>query len=157
MRLEYFQLIDQIETIDPTRQEIRVRATVPEQSTIFEGHFPGYPLMPGVLLIESMAQTAGCLLLARDEGKRLPLLVQVEKAKLRSFVRPGTILTVEATVVQDDDGYGVTRAKISKDSKVVADAELRFRLMPFPSKALAQVMRDQAARMGLVFDPPADA
>jgi 3-hydroxyacyl-[acyl-carrier-protein] dehydratase len=61
MRLEYFLLIDRIVDLRLDDAEIRTEATVPTESTIFEGHFPGYPLMPGVLLIESMAQTrAGC-------------------------------------------------------------------------------------------------
>ena len=61
MRLEYFQLIDRIAAVDLTSRTIRMEANVPEQSTIFEGHFPGYPLMPGVLLTEAMAQTSGWL------------------------------------------------------------------------------------------------
>lgn len=59
MRLEYFQLIDRIVDLRIADRTIRAEATVPDTSTIFEGHFPGHPLMPGVLLIEAMAQTAG--------------------------------------------------------------------------------------------------
>ena len=64
MKLEYFQLIDRIVDIDLAERTIRTEATVPLKSTIFEGHFPGHPLMPGVLLIEAMAQTAGWLVIA---------------------------------------------------------------------------------------------
>ena len=61
MRLEYFQLIDRIVDLNLERRTITVEAQVPQSSTIFEGHFPGIPLMPGVLLIEAMAQPrAGC-------------------------------------------------------------------------------------------------
>ena len=63
MRLEYFQLIDRIVDLDLGNRTIRTQATVPATSTIFEGHFPGYPLMPGVLLMESMAQTSGWLII----------------------------------------------------------------------------------------------
>ena len=59
MRIEYFQLIDRIVDLDLDERTIRVDAQVPQESTIFEGHFPGHPLMPGVLLIEAMAQTSG--------------------------------------------------------------------------------------------------
>ena len=56
MRIEYFQLIDRIIDLDLSNLTIRAEAAVPAASTIFEGHFPGHPLMPGVLLIESMAK-----------------------------------------------------------------------------------------------------
>ena len=65
MRIEYFQLIDRITELNLAELTIRAEATVPTTSTIFEGHFPGHPLMPGVLLIESMAQTSGWLIIAR--------------------------------------------------------------------------------------------
>ena len=64
MQIEYFQLIDRILDLRLDEKTITVEAKVPTESTIFEGHFPGYPIMPGVLLIESMAQTSGWLLLA---------------------------------------------------------------------------------------------
>ena len=64
MRLEYFLLIDRIAELKLDDRTIRADATVPDKSTIFEGHFPGYPLMPGVLLIETMAQTSGWLIIA---------------------------------------------------------------------------------------------
>ena len=59
MQLDYFQLIDRILDLNMDEKTITVEAQVPKESTIFEGHFPGYPIMPGVLLIESMAQTSG--------------------------------------------------------------------------------------------------
>ncbi len=67
MRLEYFQLIDRIVDLNVGEGKITVEAQVPQHNTIFEGHFPGYPIMPGVLLIEAMAQSSGWLLIALDE------------------------------------------------------------------------------------------
>ena len=88
MRLEYFQLIDRIVELKLSDQMIRTEARVPTASTIFEGHFPGYPLMPGVLLIEAMAQTSGWLLIAVTRFTRMPFFAAVKEAKLRSFVTP---------------------------------------------------------------------
>src|SRR5438445_7774602 len=99
MQLEYFQLIDRILDLNIDEKTITVEAQVPRQNTIFEGHFPGYPIMPGVLLIESMAQTSGWLLIALMKFERMPFLATVKEAKMRSFVAPGAILKIDTSVV----------------------------------------------------------
>src|SRR5664280_1678022 len=91
MRIEYFQLIDRIVDLNLADRKISSEALVPTASTIFEGHFPGYPLMPGVLLIEAMAQTSGWLVVALNRFQRMPFLAAVKEAKLRTFVKPGGI------------------------------------------------------------------
>ncbi len=58
MLLEYFQMIDRVESVDLAAGKLIARSVVPEKSPVFEGHFPGYPLVPGVLLIETMAQAS---------------------------------------------------------------------------------------------------
>ncbi len=149
MRLEYFQMVDRVEEVAPHEGRIRCRAVVPETSTIFEGHFPGHPIMPGVLLIETMAQTSGYLLLAINGFARMPFLVEVKSGKLRSFVAPGTVMTVHAQLEHEGSGYAVTKARIEAAGKPVADAEIRFVTQPFPAPALEAAMRDQARRIGL--------
>src|SRR6201991_3641830 len=104
MQLEYFQMIDRILDLNMVEKTITVEAQVPQTSTIFEGHFPGYPLMPGVLLIESMAQTSGWLLIALLKFERMPFLASVKEAKMRIFVTPGELLKVEASVVHEGSG-----------------------------------------------------
>ena len=114
MRLEYFQLIDRIVELKLADRKISGEATVPTASTIFEGHFPGYPLMPGVLLIEAMAQTSGWLVVALNRFQRMPFLAAVKDAKLRTFVKPGERLTVDAHLEHDGSGYAVTEADDQK-------------------------------------------
>jgi len=86
MRLEYFQLVDRIVALDLDARTITAHGQVPQTSTIFEGHFPGHPLMPGVLLIEAMAQTSGWLIIGITRFERMPFLAAVREAKLRTFV-----------------------------------------------------------------------
>src|SRR5262247_3382503 len=112
MRIEYFQLIDRIVDLDLAGQTIRTEARVPTASTIFEGHFPGYPLMPGVLLIEAMAQTSGWLVIGVTKFTRMPFLVAVKEAKFRNFVEPGTVLSLSAKLVHEGSGFAVTEADI---------------------------------------------
>lgn len=150
MNLDYFQLVDRVRELDLDALTITCDATVPEQSTIFQGHFPGHPLMPGTLLIESMAQTCGFLLLRLQDFDRLPFLVQVEKAKIRNFVPPGTALEVRGHVVHEGSGFAVAEAAITRDGAPLADAELRFRTAPFPQESLKQTVRDYAALVGAV-------
>ncbi len=151
MLLEYFQLVDRVIEIDRDAKRIRCAANVPEKSTIFEGHFPGHPLMPGTLLVELMAQTSGYLLLSLQDFERLPFLIQVEKAKIRTFVEPGTELTVEAELVHEGSGFAVTRASVqsTEEGKAIADADLRFRTMPFPTDDLRATVRNHAAAVGV--------
>ena len=133
MRLEYFLLIDRIAELNLDDRTIRTDATVPDKSTIFEGHFPGYPLMPGVLLIETMAQTSGWLIIALTKFTRMPFFAAVKEAKLRSFVTPGQKLSVSASMKHEGSGYAMTSAEIRHDGKVVCNAELTFRMVEFPS------------------------
>src|SRR2546425_10792918 len=109
MRLEYFQLIDRIVDLDLAQQTIRTEARVPTASTIFEGHFPGYPLMPGVLLIEAMAQTSGWLIIGATRFTRMPFFAAVKEAKLRSFVLPGQELALSAKLMHEGSGFAVAK------------------------------------------------
>src|SRR4026209_2403493 len=119
MRLEYFQLIDRIVDNNLADRTIGTEATVPTTSTIFEGHFPGYPLMPGVLLIETMAQTSGWLIIALTKFTRTPFFVTVKEAKLRPGRLPGQVLSVSAKLTHDGSGFARTKAEIRHDGKIV--------------------------------------
>src|SRR5580693_2952681 len=148
MHLEYFKLIDRILDLNTAEKTIVAEARVPETSTIFEGHFPGHPIMPGVLLIEAMAQTSGWLLLALMKFERMPFLAAVKEAKMRGFVAPGELLTIHASLVHDGSGYSITEAKVKVDGKLRCNATLTFSHIPFPSPDLRVHMDAEAQRIG---------
>ena len=153
MRLEYFRMIDRVVALDGPGRRIETRSAVPDASPVFEGHFPGHPLVPGVLLTETMAQASGYLILGLNGFSLMPFLMSVDRARFRTFVGPGAVLDVEATLAHEGSGYVATTARMSADGKPVADAALRFRTVPFPP-GLDGAMRDEARRIGL---PAADA
>jgi 3-hydroxyacyl-[acyl-carrier-protein] dehydratase len=148
MRLEYFQLIDRIVDLNLGAKTIIVEAQVPDHNTIFEGHFPGYPIMPGVLLIESMAQTSGWLLTALLKFERMPFLAAVKEAKMRGFVAPGELLTIDASMVYEGSGYAITDAKIKVGGKLRSNSTLTFSHVPFPNAELRGHMDAVAKRIG---------
>jgi 3-hydroxyacyl-[acyl-carrier-protein] dehydratase len=148
MQLEYFQMIDRILDLNMVEKTITAEAQVPKTSTVFEGHFPGYPIMPGVLLIESMAQTSGWLLVALMKFERMPFLAAVKEAKMRGFIAPGEILTVEASVVHEGSGYAITDAKVKVGGKLRCNATITFSHVPFPNPDLRVHMDAVAKRIG---------
>ena len=148
MQLEYFHLIDRIVDLNVGEKTIVVEAQVPKQSTIFEGHFPGYPLMPGVLLIELMAQASGWLLLGVLKFERMPILAAVKEAKVRGSVFPGDLITIEASLVHEGSGFAVTEAKIRVGGKLRANSTLTFTLIPFPNADMRGYMNSVAERVG---------
>jgi 3-oxoacyl-[acyl-carrier-protein] synthase II len=132
MRLEYFRMVDRVATLDVEAGHILAECVVPDQSPVFEGHFPGYPILPGTLMIEAMAQTGGWLVLALHRFTRMAFLIQVEKAKIRTFVSPGSRLLARANLEHDGSGYAVAKTSLSMEGKKVADAEIRFGVQPYP-------------------------
>jgi 3-hydroxyacyl-[acyl-carrier-protein] dehydratase len=156
MRLEYFQLIDRIVDLNLAERKISCEATVPNESTIFEGHFPGYPLMPGVLLIESMAQTSGWLVVAINRCQKMPFLAAVKDAKLRTFVTPGQKLNISGQLEHDGSGYAVATAAVQADGKPICDATLTFRVLDFPNPDMRKQMLATAERIGLPVEASAN-
>lgn len=148
MQLDYFQLIDRIVSLDLEGKTITVEAQVPEKHTIFEGHFPGFPIMPGVLLTEAMAQSSGWLLLGMLKFERMPFLAIVKEAKMRGFVSPGQLLTIDAQLEHEGSGFAVTKAKGRVGKELKCSAEITFGLSPFPDPSFRTYMDAMAAKIG---------
>ncbi|RVL60926.1 3-hydroxyacyl-ACP dehydratase FabZ family protein [Sinorhizobium meliloti] len=150
MLLEYFQMIDRVETVDLSAGRLVARSVVPEKSPVFEGHFPGYPLVPGVLLIETMAQASGFLVLAATKFAAMPFLMTVDGAKMRSFVEPNAELEIEALLEHEGSGFAVTKARIASGGKKICDAQLKLRTIQFDQVPLGEIVRKRAEELGLM-------
>jgi 3-hydroxyacyl-[acyl-carrier-protein] dehydratase len=157
MRLEYFQMVDRIASLDMAARAVRADCLVPEASPVFEGHFPGHPILPGVLMIETMAQTGGWLVMALHRFGRMAFLASVQSAKMRAFISPGEALEAEARLVHDGSGYAVVAGSLQAAGKRVADAEITYRVLPFPNETLKAAMRAAAARVQVPAGLLADA
>ena len=147
MQLEYFQMIDRIINVDLDEKTLTATSIVPDSSPVFEGHFPGHPLVPGVLMIETMAQCSGILIMHTIDFTKIPLLAGVKEGKLRDFVGPKTELEIKAHIEHEGSGFAVTKAEIKSDGKRVANAQLTFTIMPFPSPELQDTIKGQVAEM----------
>ena len=142
MRLEYFDLIDRVEKIDVEALTIRVVGTLPETSPVFEGHFPRFPVLPGVMMLEFMNHAAGYLLLRRQSMEKFVFLGGVKRAKFRRFVVPGDKMIVDAKVTHEGSGYSIAETAVLVRDEVAADAEVVMISTDWPS----EVLRDEFHR-----------
>ena len=119
-----FLLVDRIEELEAERVVGIKNVTVNEP--FFAGHFPDYPVMPGVLIIEAMAQVAGVLVLSGipDRKNKLVLLAGVDGAKFRKPVRPGDQLRMEMKVLRSRASMAKVTGTATVDGTVVAEAEI---------------------------------
>ncbi len=123
-----FLLVDRIVELEPERVVGIKNVTVNEP--FFNGHFPDFPVMPGVLIVEAMAQTAGVLVLKSipDRGKKVVLLASIDAAKFRRPVTPGDQLRIEMVVIRRKGSVAKMAGKATVDGHVVAEAELLCKL-----------------------------
>ena len=117
-------LIDRVESIEPMKRIVAIKA-VTINEPFFQGHFPTRPIMPGVLLVEAMAQAAGVLAvesLGLAGSGKLVYFMAIDGAKFRRPVEPGVLLRIEAELVQERGSICKFAGKVMMDGKLAAEA-----------------------------------
>lgn len=123
---EPFLMIDEIEEYTPGESAIAYKYVVQEEY-YFKGHFPGNPIMPGVLIVEALAQTGAVAILSEKENKgKNALFGGIDKLRFKKTVLPGDKLKLEVKIIKRKGPVGIGEAIATIDGKVVAKGELTF-------------------------------
>ena len=123
---EPFLMIDRVEEYIPGEKAVAYKY-VDENEYYFKGHFPGNPIMPGVLIVESLAQTGAVAILSMEENKgKNALFGGIDKMRFKKTVIPGDTLKLEVKIIKRKGPIGIGEATAIVDNKVVAKGELTF-------------------------------
>lgn len=124
-----FLLIDKVEEVEPGKRAVAIK-NVSINEPFFQGHFPGNPIMPGVLIVEALAQTAcvAGLLLEENKGK-LGVFTGIESMKFRRQVVPGDVLRLEAEFLVFKMGMGKAKVTATVDGQIAAQGEIKFAMI----------------------------
>ena len=126
---EPFLMIDEVEEYVPGESAIAYKH-VSEDEWYFKGHFPGNPIMPGVLITESLAQTGAIAILSLEGNKgRNALFAGIDKMRFKKQVVPGDVLKLEVKIINQKGPIGVGEALATCDGKIVAKGELTFAIV----------------------------
>lgn len=121
-----FMLVDTIEELEPGVKAVGKKC-VTYNEPFFAGHFPGEPVMPGVLIIEALAQVGAVAILSMPENKgKIAFFGGIKEARFKGKVLPGDVLKMETEIIKMKGPIGVGSAKAYVEGKVVAQAELTF-------------------------------
>ena len=121
-----FLLIDTVEELEPGVRAV-AKKCVSFNEPYFAGHFPGEPVMPGVLIIEALAQTGAVAILGMEENRgKTAYFAGIDGAKFKQKVMPGDVLTLETEIIKRKGPIGVGKAAAKVGEKVVCMAELTF-------------------------------
>lgn len=121
-----FMLIDTVEELIPGVRAV-ARKCVSYNEPFFQGHFPAEPVMPGVLIVEALAQTGAVAILSLEENKgKTAYFAAVQSAKFKKKVVPGDVLVLETEIIKTKGSIGIGKATATVDGKVAVQAELTF-------------------------------
>ena len=121
-----FLLIDTIEELEPGVRAVGKKC-VSYNEPFFAGHFPNEPVMPGVLIIEAMAQAGAAAILSKPENQgKTAYFAGISQAKFKKKVVPGDVLTLELEIMKEKGPIGIGRGTAKVDGKLAASAELTF-------------------------------
>jgi 3-hydroxyacyl-[acyl-carrier-protein] dehydratase len=124
-----FILVDRILEMVPG-ESIRALKTISSNEEYFNDHFPGFPVVPGVLLTEMMAQAAGLCLDAERKARGKPMLARIKSASFRGWVEPGQDVTIYANITANRNQYAEAECHIDAAGRKVCQAELFFSFIP---------------------------
>jgi 3-hydroxyacyl-[acyl-carrier-protein] dehydratase len=124
-----FLLVDKIIDYDLEKKIIVGQKNVTINEAFFQGHFPEAPIMPGVLILEALAQVGAALLSLQGHGDKLAVLLSVNQAKFRLPVKPGDVMILTCEELHLSSKGGRVKATASVDQKIVVDAEIGFALV----------------------------
>jgi len=124
-----FILVDKIIEMEPGKKILAVKRFSADEE-FFQDHFPGYPVVPGVLQTEMMAQAAGKCLDAEKRPRGKAMLVEIKKAKFRDWMRPEQTAHIFAEILTNRDQYATARCYIEIDGTRICSAELFFSFVP---------------------------
>lgn len=121
-----FLLVDKIIELEPGVKAVGIK-NVTINEPFFQGHFPEFPIMPGVLIVEALAQTAGIAVAVQEENKgKLGVFASIESIKFKYQVQPGDILRLEAEILMARMGVVKAKVKATVDGKVAAEGEIKI-------------------------------
>ncbi len=124
-----FLLVDRIEEVVPGEKATGIK-NVTVNEPFFQGHFPGEPIMPGVLIVEAMAQVGAVALLQQEQYRgKLVLFTGINKVRFKEMVRPGDALVMDVTLTGTRGNFGRGEGEARVGDKVVATGELLFALV----------------------------